>query len=58
MIQARPEIETTIINICAQKDLTLNRHPKEHAGGKMTFQYLSVYSGPVNLDQKKGKIRV
>ncbi|MCK4608714.1 MAG: nucleotidyl transferase AbiEii/AbiGii toxin family protein [Gammaproteobacteria bacterium] len=41
MIAARPKLEATIINICAQKNLTLNRHPKEYAGGKMVFQYFS-----------------
>jgi predicted nucleotidyltransferase component of viral defense system len=52
MIKARPEIETIIINICAQKGLTLNRHPKEHAGGKMAFQYLSALGnkGRIEID--------
>lgn len=51
MIKARPEIETTIIQICLQKGLMINRHPKEHAGGKMTFQYISVLGN-------KGKIEI
>lgn len=52
MIKARPEIETAIINICSQKGLVLNRHPKEHAGGKMVFQYFSAQGnkGRIEID--------
>jgi len=50
MLKARPEIENTIINICTQKDLILDRHPKEHAGGKMSLQYFSVLGNKGRLD--------
>jgi len=50
MLKARPAIEATIINICSQKGLVLNRHPREHAGGKMSFQYISALGNKGRID--------
>ncbi len=50
MLADRPHIEQIIAAICERRGLALDRSPKRHAGGKMTWRYPSALGNTGNLE--------
>jgi len=50
MLSERPKVEKAIEAVLGREDLYIQRHPKEHAGGKWLMRYQSVLGGRENLE--------
>src|ERR1035438_6700481 len=50
MLAERPKVEQAIDQTCRRENLTLQRVPSDHAGGKWRLRYASVLSGGGNLE--------
>jgi predicted nucleotidyltransferase component of viral defense system len=50
MLSDRPQIEKAIEAVFGREELSIQRKPKEHAGGKWLLQYQSPFGGRENLE--------
>jgi len=50
MLQERPEVENRMKGLFERMGLSLMRHPKEHAGGKMVWRYPSALGNQGNIE--------
>jgi len=50
MLSERPILQQTITGICERHQLTLDRNPKRHAGGKMIWRYPSALGQMGNIE--------